>query len=113
LHAQAKDAEALARLGGLEGMARALRVRPEQGLDPAAGGDVSLERRKALFGVNKFAEVPLQGFFALLWDNLRDQVLILLMAAATVGSPWLRLHPAPITPRMPAQAMHRACSSPR
>lgn len=125
---QAKDGEGLARLGGVEGMARALRVATGEGLDPAAPGDLSIERRKALFGANKFAEVPLEGFFSLLWGNLSDQVLILLMAAATVSrSPaFIRIclhhtpslpiaaHPAYMKPSVqcPTASMQRAMHAP-
>ncbi len=81
---QHKDAEALEKHGGAAGLAKALRVSTDDGLDPAAAGDLSLARRRAFFGENKFASVPLKGFFSLLLDNLRDEILILLMVAATV-----------------------------
>lgn len=91
---QHKDAEALEKHGGVVGLAKALRVSTDDGLDPAAAGDLSLARRMKLYGENKFATVPLKGFFSLLLDNLRDEILILLMVAATVRSPLPMVPPA-------------------
>jgi Ca2+-transporting ATPase len=83
-YAQRKDKEALEKVGGVEGLANALKVDLEHGLQPDAVGDISIERRQQLYGANRFAEVPLKSFFALLRDNLTDKILILLMVAATV-----------------------------
>ena len=82
---QHKDEAALEKIGGVEGLAAALRVDVQQGLDPDASGDISLERRQQLYGTNKFAQVPLKSFWALLFENLSDKILILLMVAATVS----------------------------
>jgi Ca2+-transporting ATPase len=84
LSLQHKDTEGLKKLGGHEGLAKALRTDLDEGLNPDAADDTSIQRRGDLFGANKFPQVPLKSFFALLWGNLSDKILILLMVAATV-----------------------------
>lgn len=81
---QHKDTEGLEKLGGPEGLAKALRTDLDEGLNPEATDDTAIQRRRQLFGANKFPQVPLKSFFALLWGNLSDKILILLMVAATV-----------------------------
>ena len=106
---QHKDAEALEKHGGVVGLAKALKVSTDDGLDPAATGDLSLARRRALFGENRFATVPLKGFFSLLLDNLRDEILILLMVAATVRFP----PPIPIALSHHEMPCRKGCSAGR
>lgn len=38
-----------------------------------------------VFGCNSLKEVPLKSFFSLVWENLQDPILLLLIAAALVG----------------------------
>ena len=73
-------------LGGIEGLARALNVSTDDGIDASATGDLSVARRQELYGANKFATVPTQSFWAILYDALSDKVLIVLMIAATVST---------------------------
>ncbi|BDA43546.1 probable calcium-transporting ATPase 11, plasma membrane-t [Coccomyxa sp. Obi] len=81
-----KDTEALEKLGGYEGLAKALNTSLDDGVNPDAVDDTSVQRRAELFGANKFPQVPLKSFFALLWGNLSDKILILLMVAATIST---------------------------
>lgn len=81
---QHKDAEGLQKLGSSEGLAKALNTSLDEGLAPNAEGDIPIERRRELYGANRFPQVPLKSFFVLLWGNLSDKILILLMVAATV-----------------------------
>ncbi|EIE19492.1 calcium-translocating P-type ATPase [Coccomyxa subellipsoidea C-169] len=83
---QHKDTEGLEKLGGPEGLAKALRTDLDEGLNPEATDDTAIQRRRQLFGANKFPQVPLKSFFALLWGNLSDKILILLMVAATIST---------------------------
>ena len=83
---QHKDEAKLNAMGGVEGLAEALKVSTDEGLDASATGDLSLERRQELYGANRFASVPAKSFWAILWDALSDKVLIVLMVAATVCS---------------------------
>ena len=48
---------------------------------------MAFEQRQSVFGQNRFKELPQKSFFMLLWENLQDPTLILLMIAALV-SPW-------------------------
>ena len=81
---QHKDVEKVEALGGVEGLAKALNVSIEDGINAEATGDLSVQRRQELYGANKFATVPAQSFWAILRDALSDKVLIVLMVAATV-----------------------------
>lgn len=81
---QHKDSEGLEKVGGPEGLAKALNTSLDDGINPDAVDDTSVQRRAELFGANKFPQVPLKSFFVLLWGNLSDKILILLMVAATV-----------------------------
>ena len=82
---QTKDDESLAARGGAVGIAAALGCSLATGVDLAvAEGGRSIAARRAVFGVNRFREVPVQPFWRLLIDNLTDPTLILLMCAAAV-----------------------------
>lgn len=72
--------------GGVEGLAAALKVDINEGLNPGITGDTSVESRQTAFGVNRFKAVPLKSFFALLLGNLQDPTLILLMVAALIST---------------------------
>ncbi|GLC43255.1 hypothetical protein PLESTF_000409400 [Pleodorina starrii] len=56
------------------------------------GGDGSgwaaptLAQRVEVFGANQLAPVPLKSLLALIWDNLQDPILLLLIAAALVST---------------------------
>lgn len=98
---QHKDTEGLEKLGGPEGLAKALNTSLDDGVNPDVTDDTSVQRRAELFGANKFSQVPLKSFFALLWGNLSDKILILLMVAATV-----RLCPLPTCLHVPSKCLY-------
>ena len=84
---QDKVRDALAKHGGVEGIAAALHTNERQGISTTSPvADQSVEGRQRIFGPNKFREVQQKSFFKLLWENLQDPVLILLMVAALVSA---------------------------
>ena len=102
---QHKDSEGLEKVGGPEGLAKALNTSLDDGINPDAVDDTSAQRRAELFGANKFPQVPLKSFFVLLWGNLSDKILILLMIAATVC-----LFQLPPCLHVPSNCLHRSVS---
>ena len=80
--------EALKRFGGVEGMAKLLSVNTHAGLDPTLpdGDDASIATHASVYGENKFAEVPPKAFFALVYENMQDPIILLLLAAAIVST---------------------------
>ena len=83
---QAKDMDKLNALGGVPGLATAICSNPHNGLDPAAkgGSPESVEEHSRVFGANKYREVPSKNFFALCYENMKDPIILLLVAAALV-----------------------------
>lgn len=79
-----KDNEAVTKLGGVEGLCTALASSSTAGLSPDSVP--SLAARQTVFGENRFKEVPMKGFLKLLFENLKDPTLLLLMAAALVST---------------------------
>ena len=78
----------------MQGLCEALQCSSSRGIDPDSSGGsarASLQQRQQAFGANAFREVPTKSFFVLLFENLKDPTLLLLMAAAMVsyylGSP--------------------------
>lgn len=94
LFLQEKDNEAVTKLGGVEGLCTALASSSTAGLSPDSVP--SLAARQTVFGENRFKEVPMKGFLKLLFENLKDPTLLLLMAAALVG--WCLLDYEWLTP---------------
>eukprot|EP00897_Mesotaenium_endlicherianum_P000664 jgi/Mesen1/10599/ME000086S10136 len=73
---------ALDTLGGVAGVARALRTSPENGIN---GMDDDLEKRKETFGTNTYPEKPVKGFWVFAWEACQDTTLIILMVCAVVS----------------------------
>lgn len=84
---QNKDSQKLAAYGFPEGLARALGTSHTQGLDLEAKGALSVQRRQEIYGANKFKERKTKRLLVLVFEQLKDPTLILLMCAAAVGSP--------------------------
>lgn len=82
---QNKDRQELESLGGVQGVAAALKASTSDGLDLPADGELSLAGRQQQFGANAFKEVKQKAFWSLLFENLKDPTLILLMVAALVS----------------------------
>jgi Ca2+-transporting ATPase len=93
---QNKDNRKLAGYGFPEGLARVLGTSHTSGLDPEAKGTLTIERRQEFYGANKFKERTTKGLLVLVFEQLKDPTLILLMCAAAVS---LRLPtPKPVNP---------------
>jgi magnesium-transporting ATPase (P-type) len=71
------------RYGGPEGIAKALRVNPEHGLDSENTAD--LQARKEAFGENRIPVPPQRSLLLLMWDALHDLTLIILLIAGLVS----------------------------
>ncbi|PVV01304.1 hypothetical protein BB560_004280 [Smittium megazygosporum] len=90
-----KDSEALKRIGGTEGLCKALRVDPSVGLSqgesftsPVAytdGAHESFSERRAKYGRNTLPKPKTFSFFELLFAALNDSTLIMLIIASFVS----------------------------
>ena len=78
-----KSDEHLTQLGGLGGVAKALNCSLVKGLCPGRDAQ-SLDARREAFGENSFRVAERKSFWSLVFENLQDPTLILLMAAAAV-----------------------------
>lgn len=76
---QERDLEALTNLGCLD---IPLATNASDGIDLS-----TLEERRGVFGANIHQRAPGTTYLQLVWQQLKDPMLILLMAAATVR-PW-------------------------
>ncbi len=83
---QTKDSQKLSSYGFPEGLAKALGSSHTHGLDLEDKGAVSVDRRKELYGANKFRERKTKGLLRLVFEQLKDPTLILLMFAAGVST---------------------------
>lgn len=71
-------------MGGIDELAHKLGCRLIRGLCPETD-QYSLDRRREVFGENKFLAPEMKSFWAMVFENLQDPTLILLMAAALVS----------------------------
>ena len=74
----------MASYGGAQGLAALLGSSSTGGVDPTASGQLSLDSRREVYGPNRFKERTTKPFLRMVFDNLKDPTLILLMAAALV-----------------------------
>lgn len=83
---QVQDMGALKELGGVQELAGFLKTDVHLGLDPGIpSGLASVAKHKEYFGTNTFKEVPPKSFLSLVMENIKDPIIILLIAAATVS----------------------------
>ena len=68
-------------MGGVEGVAAALNTSLVDGISPD-----SVALRQEVFGANSLKTIPTKGFFYLWFGNLKDPIIIMLMAAALVST---------------------------
>ncbi|GMH17978.1 hypothetical protein Nepgr_019819 [Nepenthes gracilis] len=68
--------------GGVAGIAKKLCTSSVHGISTA---DHFLNKRKEIYGVNKFAEYPVKGFCIFVWEALQDMTLMILAACAVVS----------------------------
>ncbi|CAI0386329.1 unnamed protein product [Linum tenue] len=73
---------ALQELGGVKGLAEALKTSPEKGI---LGDDSDLVKRKNVFGSNTYPQKKGRSFWMFLWEAWQDLTLIILMVAAAAS----------------------------
>lgn len=83
---QTQTKGALDAVGGTEGLAKKLSTSLQHGLSPVHDS-LDLQRRREVFGENKFRVADTKAFWSLVFENLQDPTLVLLMAAALVRRP--------------------------
>lgn len=67
---------------GVEGIADKLSTSLTKGI---SSSDDSFDRRKQIFGINKFTESPAKGFWSFVWEALQDTTLMILAVCALVS----------------------------
>jgi Ca2+ transporting ATPase len=78
-----KISEQLESVGGLEGVADALRVDLRQGLDATDAGD--LRNREDFFGKNYIPPPKSKSFLELMWDAFQDITIIILTISGVIS----------------------------
>ncbi|KAE8680663.1 Calcium-transporting ATPase 2, plasma membrane-type [Hibiscus syriacus] len=68
--------------GGVEGIAEKLSTSTAKGLTADTG---LLNKRQAIYGINKFAEADAKGFWVFVWEALEDMTLMILGVCAIVS----------------------------
>ncbi|XP_031270709.1 calcium-transporting ATPase 1 [Pistacia vera] len=68
--------------GGAEGIAEKLSTSISDGISTA---EQLLNKRKEIYGVNKFTERPARGFWLFVWEALQDMTLMILAVCAVVS----------------------------
>ncbi|CAI9777178.1 unnamed protein product [Fraxinus pennsylvanica] len=68
--------------GGVEGIADKLSTSLNNGISVS---EDLLNRRREIFGINKFAEIPAKGFWIFVWEALQDTTLMILAVCALVS----------------------------
>jgi len=81
-----KDMKELTKVGGAEGLAAALKTDLRQGLESEGSGPASVQAHAEAFGPNTYKEVPAKSFFALVYENIKDPIILLLIGAALVST---------------------------
>lgn len=76
------DVAILEKLGGPEGVAKALKVDPQEGIP---GDDADVKARQEIFGSNTYPEKAAKGFLVFLWEAFQDVTLFVLMVCAFVS----------------------------
>ncbi|KAL0392117.1 UNVERIFIED_CONTAM: Calcium-transporting ATPase 10, plasma membrane-type [Sesamum radiatum] len=68
--------------GGVEGIADKLSTSLNNGINIS---EESLNRRREIYGINKFTESPAKGFWLFVWEALQDTTLMILGVCALVS----------------------------
>lgn len=74
------------KMGGLQGLSKALCTDLDNGVDASGSGPGSVEQLRQTFGANKFKATPPKSFLTIVWAAVQDPILILLIFAATVSA---------------------------
>ncbi|GLT64889.1 hypothetical protein SLA2020_373530 [Shorea laevis] len=77
-----KDISSLAELGGVEGVAAALRTDPENGIRDDAE---EIRRRQENFGSNTYQKPPPKGLFYFVVEAFKDTTIIILLVCAALA----------------------------
>ncbi|KAF5785937.1 putative P-type Ca(2+) transporter [Helianthus annuus] len=77
---QRYDVATLRSLGGVNGVAEAVKVNIDEGVK-----STDLTTRQETYGVNKYTEKPSKSFFMFVWEALHDLTLIILIVCAVVS----------------------------
>ncbi len=77
---QEKDAKLFKQYGGADGIAKKLNSSIQDGIKSS-----TVAERIEAFGPNKMPSLPPKGFLSMVWEQLQDPTLIMLVAAATVS----------------------------
>ena len=73
--------KAFKQLGGADGIAKKLGSDIHDGIKTASAAE-----RAEIFGINKMPSLPPKSFWSMVWEQLQDPTLILLMGAASVSA---------------------------
>lgn len=68
--------------GGVEGLAKKLSTSTVDGISTA---EQLVNRRKEIYGINRFIESPPKGFLVYVWEALQDMTLMILAVCAVVS----------------------------
>ncbi|GLU07609.1 hypothetical protein SLE2022_245610 [Rubroshorea leprosula] len=77
-----KDISSLAELGGVEGVAAALRTEPENGI---RDDDEEIRRRQGIFGSNTYQKPRPKGLFYFVVEGFKDTIIIILLVCAALA----------------------------
>lgn len=77
-----KTLDLLEELGGVQGIASALKTDLKQGI---SSDSASIQQRIKTFGPNKFTPRETTSFLGFVWESLHDKTLIILLIAAAVS----------------------------
>ncbi|CAL0319035.1 unnamed protein product [Lupinus luteus] len=79
---EGRDVKKLRIHGGFEGIAEKLNTSANDGISTS---EHLLNKRKEVYGINKFTESPVRGFWVFVWEALQDTTLMILAACALVS----------------------------
>lgn len=79
---QDRQSEDLAKMGGVEGLAKQLHTDTEYGLDET---DEEMHKRREAYGSNTYPKKVTKGFWSFVWDACKDTTLNILMVCAVVS----------------------------
>ncbi|GKU86484.1 hypothetical protein SLEP1_g1000 [Rubroshorea leprosula] len=77
-----KDISSLAELGGVEGVAAALRTDPKNGI---GDDDEEIRRGQEIFGSNTYQKPPPKGLFYFVVEAFKDTTIIILLVCAALA----------------------------
>jgi Ca2+-transporting ATPase len=79
---EGRDVKKLKVHGGVEGIANKLATSINDGI---LTSEQLLNRRKDIYGINKFTESPVRGFWLFVWEALQDMTLMILAVCSLVS----------------------------